>query len=62
MRKVELLFDGDEAGAKGIAESVPLLCRSFAVYAPLVADGFKPHKLADAELVELIGQARQRLL
>ena len=62
VRKVLLLFDGDEAGAKGIAESVPLLSRSFAVYAPPVADGFKPHKLADAELADQIGQARQRLM
>ena len=53
VEKVIVLFDGDEAGELGIADSVPLLSRRFYVHAPPVPNGFKPHKASEAELEKL---------
>ena len=54
IEKVIVLFDGDEAGAQGVAESVPLLSRYFFVHAPPVREGFKPHNASEEELIELL--------
>ena len=56
VENIVVLFDGDTAGAQGIAESVPLLSRYFFVHAPAVREGFKPHKATEEELAELIGK------
>ena len=48
-----LLFDGDEAGAQGLRESLPLLAQYFYIHAPVVHDGFKPHKASDEEIIDL---------
>lgn len=52
--EVIVLFDGDEAGAQGLAESLPLLTQYFYVHAPVVPVGFKPHKASDEEIMDLI--------
>lgn len=51
--EVILLFDGDEAGAQGLCESLPLLAQYFYVHAPVVPVGFKPHKASDEEINDL---------
>lgn len=52
--EVIVIFDGDEAGAQGLRESLPLLAQYFYVHAPAVPDGFKPHKASDEEIKDLI--------
>lgn len=52
--EVIVLFDGDEAGAQGVAESLPLLAQYFYVHAPVVPVGFKPHRASDDEIKDLI--------
>ena len=52
--EVILLFDGDEAGALGVAESLQLLAQYFYVHAPAVPAGFKPHRVSDEEIQDLI--------
>jgi DNA primase len=59
VRSVVVLFDGDEAGEEGLAESLAVLSRSFYVHAPRVPDGFKPHKMRPDELRTLIERARK---
>ena len=54
VESIVVLFDGDEAGEQGIAESVPLLSRYFFVHAPAVRESFKPHKANEEELAELM--------
>lgn len=54
VERVVVLFDGDEAGGQGIADSVPLLARHFYVHAPPVPQGFKPHKANGKELTDLL--------
>lgn len=52
--EVIVLFDGDEAGAQGLAESLPLLAQYFYVHTPAVPAGFKPHRVSDEEIQDLI--------
>ena len=52
--EVIVLFDGDEAGAQGLHESLPHLAQYFYVHAPAVPEGFKPHKASEEEIKDLI--------
>jgi DNA primase len=56
VERVLVLFDGDEAGEQGIAESVPLLSRYFYVHSPKVSETFKPHSASDDQLAQIVRQ------
>jgi DNA primase len=56
VERVVVLFDGDEAGAQGVAESLPLLARHFFVRASEVPTGFKPHRASQTELDAILAQ------
>jgi DNA primase len=55
IERVTLLFDGDAAGAQGIARSLPVLARLMFVRAPKVPDGFRPDECPEAHLHMLLG-------
>lgn len=54
IERVTLLFDGDEAGAHGIAHSVPLLARKLLVWAPKTASDFKPDECPEVQLRSIL--------
>ncbi|MBZ0215200.1 MAG: hypothetical protein K8F25_01485 [Fimbriimonadaceae bacterium] len=54
IRNVTVLFDGDEAGAQGVAHSLPLLARHVFVKAPKVPAGFMPDECPEWTLQSLL--------
>jgi len=53
-RYLTVLWDGDEAGARGRERAVPDLASAFFVRAPVLPDGEKPDTLGGAELKKLV--------
>lgn len=54
VKRIDILFDGDEAGRKGTLAAVEALVPHFDVRAPSTTDGFKPHRAAPETLNELL--------
>ncbi|MBV9824737.1 MAG: toprim domain-containing protein [Alphaproteobacteria bacterium] len=54
VKRLTILWDGDDAGRKARERAFPALADAFFVRAPLLPDGEKPDTLGEAELRRLI--------